>query len=158
MTPLPLEFQDLLKSFNAEGLKYLLIGGWAVGHYGYKRYTADIDFWIAVSPENAHRLIRALHNFIGAAPTEDSIVKEHKTTEFGRAPLKVRIMCDIAGAAFEACHANRVETDWSGIPVPVIGAADLVKNKQSTGRLKDKADANYLTKLAQRSKRKNRKK
>jgi hypothetical protein len=87
-TPLPLEFQDLLKSFNSQGLKYLLVGGWAVGHYGYKRYTGDIDLWIAVSPDNADRLIRALHEFIGAAPTKESIVKERKITEFGNPPLR----------------------------------------------------------------------
>jgi hypothetical protein len=89
MPPLPREFQDLLKSFNAQGLEYLLIGGWAVGFHGYKRYTGDIDVWIAVSSDNADRFIRALRNFIGTAPTKASILTARKTTEFGNPPLKV---------------------------------------------------------------------
>ena len=157
MTPLPREFQDLLKSFNAQGLRYLLVGGWAVGHHGYKRYTGDIDLWIAVSPENADRLIDALMEFVGDAPSKDSIVKSRKTTEFGNPPLKVHIMCDISGVEFDACYANRVQTDWNGIPVPIIGLEDLLKNKRASGRLKDLGDANYLSKMHARKKRKKKK-
>ncbi len=76
MTRLPLEFQDLLKSFNGQDLKYLIVGGWAVAHHGYHRYTSDIDFWIAVSSDNADRLIAALKEFAGSAPTKNSIIKQ----------------------------------------------------------------------------------
>ena len=146
MTPLPLEFRDLLSSFNDQGLKYLLVGGWAVGHHGYKRHTIDIDFWIAVSPENADRLIGALTTFCGTAPTKQSIVEGRKTTEFGRPPLKVHIMCDISGVEFDACYAKREEDVWDGIRVSIIGLDDLLKNKRSTGRLKDQADVEALVK------------
>jgi hypothetical protein len=145
-TPLPLEFRDLLSSFNAQGLKYLLVGGWAVGHHGYKRHTLDIDFWIAVSSDNADRLIAALHEFCGAAPSKSSIVDGRKTTEFGNPPLKVHIMCDISGVEFDECYTHRVDADWDGIPVPIIGLADLLKNKQSSGRLKDIQDVDALQK------------
>lgn len=157
MTPLPREFQDLLRSFNAQELRYLLVGGWAVGRHGYKRYTGDIDFWIAASPENADRLISALMKFIGVAPRKESITEGRKTVEFGNPPLKVHIMCDISGVEFDKCYRNRVETDWDGIVVPVIGLEDLLKNKSSTGRLKDKADVSSLKKRHQKRKRKKKK-
>jgi len=143
---LPLEFQDLVKLFNAQGLKYLLIGGWAVGHYGYKRHTVDIDFWIAVSSDNADRLIRSLKEFIGIAPTKESIINLRKTTEFGHMPLRVHIMCDISGVEFDDCYEKRVEADFDGIRIPVIALEDLLKNKQASGRLKDLTDVNALTK------------
>jgi hypothetical protein len=146
MTPLPVEFRDLLNSFNGQGLRYLLVGGWAVGHHGYKRHTIDIDFWIAVSPENADRLIGAFLEFCGSAPSKRSIVEDRKTTEFGVAPLKVHVMCDISGVEFEDCYAQRVDADWDGVCVPIIGFEDLLKNKKSTGRLKDKADVDALVK------------
>jgi hypothetical protein len=145
-TPLPLEFRDLLNSFNAQGLKYLLVGGWAVGHHGYKRHILDIDFWIAVSSENADRLIAALYAFCGAAPSKRSIVAGRKTTEFGRSPLKVHIMCDISGVEFDHCYTQRVQAHWDGISVPVIGLDDLLKNKQASGRLKDLEDVDALSK------------
>src|SRR5678816_3713950 len=103
MTPLPLEFRDLLKSLNKHRVEYMVVGGWAVIHYGYVRYTGDIDFWIATSSENADRLIRALKEFIGTAPEKRSIVELHKTIEFGNPPLRVHIMCDISGVKFEKC-------------------------------------------------------
>jgi hypothetical protein len=154
MTPLPLEFRDLLSSFNAADLKYLLVGGWAVGHYGYKRYTGDIDFWIAVSADNADRLISALQAFCGAAPSKESILVLRKTTELGSPPLKVHIMCDISGVEFDACYSKRDEADWDGIHVPIIGLDDLLKNKQASGRLKDLEDVHALSKRHKRKKNK----
>lgn len=34
--------------------------------------------------------------------------------------------------------------DWDGMTIPIIGLADLIKNKRSTGRTKDLADAEQL--------------
>lgn len=41
MAILPPDFKEFLKLLNANGVKYLLIGGYAVGYYGYPRATAD---------------------------------------------------------------------------------------------------------------------
>jgi len=146
MTPLPHEFRDLLSSFNAQGLRYLLVGGWAVSRHGYVRYTHDIDLWIAVSSENADRLIAAMMAFCNVAPSKKWIVEERKTIEFGKPPLMVHIICDIAGVKFDACYANRIEDQWDGIDVPVIALRDLLKNKRAAGRLKDLADVDALEK------------
>ncbi len=37
------DFKDFLKLLNAHEVKYLLVGGYAVGFYGYPRATADMD-------------------------------------------------------------------------------------------------------------------
>ena len=34
---LPLDFKEFLKLLNENGVKYLLIGGYAVGYHGYPR-------------------------------------------------------------------------------------------------------------------------
>lgn len=44
---LPLDFKEFLKLLNAHRVEYLLVGGYAVGYYGYPRATADLDLWIA---------------------------------------------------------------------------------------------------------------
>ena len=54
---LPDDFKEFLRLLNANGVEYLLIGGYAVGYYGYPRTTADIDIWVAISPENADKLV-----------------------------------------------------------------------------------------------------
>ena len=54
---LPADFRDFLKLLNSYRVEYLLIGGYAVCYHGYYRNTADIDFWIAVNPDNAEKMV-----------------------------------------------------------------------------------------------------
>ena len=60
---LPPDFKEFLRLLNAQGVEYLLIGGYAVGYYGYPRATNDLDIWIAVQSENAERMVTALRDF-----------------------------------------------------------------------------------------------
>jgi len=48
-----------LKLLNDRGVRYLVIGGYAVGYHGYPRATNDLDVWIAIAPENAARVVDA---------------------------------------------------------------------------------------------------
>ena len=52
---LPHDFKEFLKLLNAHEVEYLLIGGYAVGYFGYPRATADMDIWIAMHPDNAEK-------------------------------------------------------------------------------------------------------
>jgi hypothetical protein len=61
---LPEDFRDFIQCLNSNNVDYLLIGGWAVGFYGYPRYTKDIDFLISNSQENIHKLEKALYDFV----------------------------------------------------------------------------------------------
>ena len=45
-TPIPNDFKELLKSLNSGGVRYLVIGGYAVSNYGYNRPTGDLDIWV----------------------------------------------------------------------------------------------------------------
>ena len=45
---LPEDFKDFIKFLNEHNVRYLLLGGWAVGIYGNPRATKDIDFLIAI--------------------------------------------------------------------------------------------------------------
>ena len=56
MPILPQDFRVFLKLLNSKRIEYLLIGGYAVGYYGYPRATADMDIWIAISKENARKV------------------------------------------------------------------------------------------------------
>ena len=48
---LPEDFKEFLKLLNEHGVEYLLIGGYAVGYYGYPRATSDLDIWVCHSPD-----------------------------------------------------------------------------------------------------------
>ena len=43
MIQLPKDFSEFLKLLNSKQVEYLVIGGWAVGFYGYPRATGDMD-------------------------------------------------------------------------------------------------------------------
>jgi predicted nucleotidyltransferase len=60
---LPGDFKEFLKLLNEKKVRYLLIGGFAVGYHGYPRATNDMDIWISIYPENAQRVINALREF-----------------------------------------------------------------------------------------------
>lgn len=45
---LPFDFKEFLRLLNGNGVKYLLIGGYAVGYHGYPRATNDMDVWVAI--------------------------------------------------------------------------------------------------------------
>lgn len=57
------DFKDFLRLLNSHGVEYLLVGGYAVGYYGYPRATGDMDIWIAVSEANAQKAAMVLHDF-----------------------------------------------------------------------------------------------
>jgi hypothetical protein len=63
------DFKDLLQSFNAAGVRYLIVGGYAVMVHTEPRYTKDLNVWIEPTESNARALFAALSNF--GAPTKD---------------------------------------------------------------------------------------
>jgi hypothetical protein len=56
---LPPDFKEFLRLLNSNKVGYLVIGGYAVNYHGFSRATADLDIWIAITPDNAQRVWRA---------------------------------------------------------------------------------------------------
>ena len=63
MKQLPENFKDFIKFLNKYKVRYLLVGGWAVGIYGNPRATKNIGFFIAIDDENIHNLLKVLAIF-----------------------------------------------------------------------------------------------
>jgi hypothetical protein len=57
------DFREFIQSLNANQVRYLVVGGYAVALHGYPRYTKDIEIWVEMTPENADRIIQALDEF-----------------------------------------------------------------------------------------------
>ena len=57
------DFREFLRLLNDNHVEYLVVGGYAVGFYGYPRYTGDLDIWVRASIENGKRLRKALDQF-----------------------------------------------------------------------------------------------
>ncbi|MBI3361701.1 MAG: hypothetical protein HY023_11395 [Chloroflexi bacterium] len=143
---LPSDFKEFLKLLNANRVEYLLIGGYAVGYHGYPRATDDIDFWIAVSPDNAGRVVAALQEFGFDVPelSADLFLKESSIIRMGRPPVRIEISTSISGVTFADCYAERVIDVLDDVEVNIISLKHLQENKKAAGRLKDLADLEYL--------------
>src|SRR6185369_5590101 len=96
---LPLDFRELLRLLNLNKVEYLLIGGYAVGYHGYPRPTGDLDVWVAMNPENAGRIVRALSEFGFNAPTE-KFLEGNSVVRMGVPPYRVEILTTIDGVDF----------------------------------------------------------
>lgn len=146
MTPIPSPFDEFLRSLSTRRVKYLLIGGYAVIFHGYVRSTGDIDVWVQMEPRNAERVVAALSDFGFGVPelTASSFLNERCLVRMGVPPFRIEVMTSIPGVTFDECWPERVEDEWDGVPVAVIGLECLKKNKRATGRLKDLADLEQL--------------
>ena len=57
------EFKELLSAFNALHVRYLIVGGYAVGFHSQPRATKDIDFLIKPDADNGKAVYAALAKF-----------------------------------------------------------------------------------------------
>jgi len=143
---LPSEFKEFLKLLNEAEVEYLLIGGYAVGYHGYPRATADMDIWVAVSPDNASKLVHVFRQFgmADASLTAALFQERGKIIRMGVPPMRIEVLTDIDGVAFGDCYAARITADIDGQLVHLISREHLRANKKASGRHKDLDDLEHL--------------
>lgn len=139
-------FKDILSAFIEEKAEFLVVGGYAMAFHGFVRATGDIDLWICLSAENAEKVWRALRRF--GAPTFDLNQKDLQTPgmvfQIGIVPSRVDVITQIDGVLFDDAWQEHKIVEIEGLQVPVIGKTQLLINKKSTGRPKDRNDALWL--------------
>jgi len=140
------DFSDLLRIFNANHVRYMVIGGYAVVQYAEPRFTKDLDVWVSVDTSNAEAVFKSLREF--GAPLEDLSARDFSEEgyffQMGLAPVRVDILMGIPGAKFDDCWPRRNEVDFDGLPVCFISKQDLIIVKRASGRPQDLRDANSL--------------
>jgi hypothetical protein len=141
---LPDDFKEFIQCLNKHEVRYLLVGGWAVGIYGNPRATKDIDFLIAVDDDNVEKLLAALREF--RAPTVDRKVFQEPGNVYriGSSPIQIDIINQASGIEFEDAYAKRETLISEDLPISTISRADLIRNKKASGRHRDLADVEFL--------------
>jgi hypothetical protein len=140
---LPPDFKEFLKLLNSTEVEYLLIGGYAVGYYGYPRPTGDMDVWVARTPDNAHRVVDALREFGFDCPI-DVLLRENEVIRMGVPPFRLEILTTISGVDFSACYAERLQVVLDELQVSLISLPHLKLNKKASGRSQDLTDLENL--------------
>lgn len=140
------DFKDLLKLLEDNLVRYLIVGGYAVAFHGFPRLTKDIDFFFENSEENVKKICDCLVEF-GFSQSELSVeafLTSGNIISFGVEPVRVDFINEISGVFFSDAWDNRVRGKYGDIAVNFIGRIELIKNKKSTNRPKDKLDAEEL--------------
>ena len=144
---LPEDLRQLLLAFNAHGVEYLVVGGWAVGFYSEPRSTKDIDLFIRSGVKNSEAVFRALAEFgapiAGLSPAD---FRDNPTSVFqlGNSPTRADILQSIDGVDFDDAWPKRVELSIDGVAAHIISVEHLIQNKLKSARLQDLADVEAI--------------
>jgi len=142
------DFSDLFAELNSAEVRYLLVGGYAVGVHAEPRFTKDLDVWIDFAPDNAAQTYGALANF--GAPlqqfTQADLERPGNIVQIGLPPNRIDLLTSIDGVAFDEAWDLRLQIKYGAQFVHVISAQHLIQNKRASGRPQDLADIAALEK------------
>ncbi len=141
------DFEELLRLLEKHEVDYMIVGGYAVAFYGYPRFTKDIDVFFDVSNDNVCRVRSALCEFgFQEGDLSDELLTDPRNViSFGVVPVRVDFVSEIDGVAYAEARKQRVRGRYGNVEVNFIGRLDLIKNKLSTKRARDKADVEELS-------------
>ncbi|HET6204263.1 MAG TPA: hypothetical protein VFI25_15835 [Planctomycetota bacterium] len=149
-TPVNSNWIDLLRIFNAERVRYLVVGAHALAAHAEPRYTGDFDVWVEPTRENGVRVWKALAAF--GAPMEtvrlEDFARPDTVFQIGVSPNRVDVMTSISGVRFPTAWKNRFRAKLMGVAVTYVGFRELVRNKRASGRAKDRIDLEILADAA----------
>jgi hypothetical protein len=119
-----------------------------VGYHGFVRATGDLDLFVGISPRNAAALVAVFGDFGFSSRelNEPLFLEAGKIVRIGLPPLRIEVLNSIFGVSFGEVYRKRLEETIDGVRVPFIDLGSLLKNKAASGRLKDLADIEALTK------------
>jgi len=148
MIRLPKDFKEFLQLLNSKKIEYLVVGGYAVALYGYPRATGDMDIWIDISKDNAHKTVEALKEFGFDTPElkEELFLEKGKNIRMGNPPLRIELLTSIDGVEFTECYESKKVITIDDININFISLEDLKKNKKASARYQDLADLENLEK------------
>lgn len=136
-----------LRVFNTHGVRYLVIGGFAVVAHGHQRTTDDLDVWIEPSHENGQRILTAL----AAAGEDTRDLMGQNFVEylniFAGPGLRFDMQNYIPGVSFADAWEARHMITLEETSLPFIHLRHLIENKKAVGRKQDLADVEALESL-----------
>jgi hypothetical protein len=145
------DLRSLLEALNAEGVRFVVIGGVAVGAHGYVRGTEDLDLVPDPDPTNLDRLTGVLAKLESTLPTvserpfdpnrDASVIRRGGNvttmTRFGGLDIVQRAR---GVPSFTQLVDDAVESHLLGVPVLICSLARLREMKEAQGREQDRAD------------------
>lgn len=155
---LSVDTKALLRLLEEHRVRYLLVGGEAVIHYGYARLTGDVDLFYDRSKPNTVRLYAALRAFwkgdVPAVTSAEELAEPEIVVQFGRPPNRIDLLSTLGTVSFSTAWRRRQREQLRDgrrrIALPIIALQDLLQSKRDAGRHKDLEDVVVLTAATRR--------
>lgn len=143
------EFIEFVELLESHGVRFIIIGGYAVISHGYPRYTGDIDFFVEKSSENTQKLVKVVNEYIGHQPhiTEECFLDDDRMGQFGDPPFRIYILVNVPGIVFNDVYPRHLIGKIGGKDAPVLALEDLIKSKKAAARKKDLGDLEALEQI-----------
>ena len=140
------DFEQFVRLLNDHKVRYLIVGAYAVGFHAEPRNTGDIDIWIDSTDHNIEKIIVVLDKFgfSSLEITKEDLLKPETVTQLGYPPLRIDLLTSLSGLTFDHAYKSLVKGQFGSIMMNFISLPDLITNKEATGRMRDKADAETL--------------
>jgi hypothetical protein len=142
----------LLETFEKYQVQYLIVGGFAVNRYGYKRTTGDLDIYLKDTPENRTKLIEAL-DAMGYGRFDmlmDVPIIAGYCEIMMDDGIYADLMTDIPGLdkdRFDHYYEMATVDKLDNYVIRFLHYNHLLKNKEATGRAKDLLDISELERI-----------
>jgi predicted nucleotidyltransferase len=149
------DYEEFIAALNEHSVRYLVIGAHAVAFHARPRATKDLDILLDPRPANARRVLAALRDFFGGADlgyTVGDLTDPGWIIQLGVAPVRIDLASQVPGIPiFRAAWGNRVEAQFGYVKAYYLGLDDLIRAKEATGRVQDRADVRTLRRAKDRA-------
>lgn len=164
---MPPEFrpEEILGALSRNGVRYVLIGGFAAVIHGSPYVTTDVDIVPESSSANLSRLSAALSELgarVWTSSEPDGLPFRHDAESLGRVQIwnlvtdhgRLDITFQPSGTAgFADLSRDALHLTILGAAVDVAALADIVRSKEAAGREKDRLTLPILRRLLEESRR-----
>jgi predicted nucleotidyltransferase len=146
------EIVKFWRSLQQNGVKFIMIGGFATNLHGYQRFTGDMDIWIEDTPENRKNLRKAFFDYgLGDLELLETISFIAGWTNFHlKNGLQLDIVTEMKGLekySFEECYDLAAIAEIDDVQIPFLHINHLILNKKEVGREKNLLDVIYLERI-----------
>ena len=146
------DVKDLVRAFNANAVKYLIVDGHAFGVNARPRTTKDLDLFIRSDAEREKAVFRALPYF--GAPIAGITAADGMTFELCQPLERIDILQKIDDLAFDEAWENRIQGTVDGeVHAAVVSRDDLIRNRLASGHEQDLLDVKQLRRAPEAMKR-----
>lgn len=145
------DFEELLDSFNAAGVRYLIGGSHALALHARPRATKDLDLFVDPTKVNAKRVRAALRHFFGgslpAYITVEALNDPNSILQLGVAPVRVDILSAFGTMTFNKAWHQRVDARFGGVSAHYLCRQHLLDEKRHYDRPQDRVDVEMLLRV-----------